>query len=82
MAVVGASLRRRLLIIDGEPHDMAASALVEAVKMTDPGLPIVLVRYGWDAPPTVHNGVHVCPGPFVCGPMQQLLLQKLAATRP
>jgi hypothetical protein len=82
IAAVEAAVRRRLLIVDGEPPDLTASALIEAVKTTDPRLPIVLVRHGWDRAPIVHNGVHVRPGPFVCRPTHALLLELLASTRP
>jgi hypothetical protein len=70
-----------MLVVDGEPQDRPASVLIEAVKVSDPGLPIVFVRHGWDRSPTLQNGVHVYPGPLVGRPVQQLLLQLLAATR-
>lgn len=78
IAAVGAPVWRRLLIIDGEPSDLSAGVLIESIKMSDPQLPIVLVRHGWNRPPVVHNGVHVRPGPFVGRPMQELIIELLA----
>lgn len=78
IAIVGVSRRRRLLVIDGEPPDLRASALIDAVRMTDPTLPIVLVRYGWERQPVVQNGVHVRPAPLVCRPIHELLIALLS----
>ncbi|MGZ3442921.1 MAG: hypothetical protein ACXVDD_25545 [Polyangia bacterium] len=82
IAVVGMSRRRRLLMIDGEPPDLTSSALIDAVQMTDPTLPIVLVRYGWERQPVVQDGVHVQPAPLVCRPIHELLIALLAAQPP
>ena len=82
IAVVGAAQRRRLLVIDGDPPDLTASALIDAVRTTDPSLPIVLVRHGWNRTPTSQNGVHVRPDPFVTRPMQMLLIELLRASHP
>jgi hypothetical protein len=77
IAAVGAPVRRRLLIVDGEPPDLSASVVIEAVKLSDPQLPIVLVRHDWSQPPLVHNGVRVCPGPFVSRCVQKNIIELL-----
>jgi hypothetical protein len=71
VAAVGRSRRCRLIVIDGEPPDISAGALIEAIRVADPTIPILLIRYspnrsrGAKAP---LNGVHVEEGPFVrCG---------------
>jgi hypothetical protein len=82
IAVVGAALQRRLLVIDGEPPDLTASALIDAVQTIDPELPIVLVRPGWNRAPVSHHGVHVYPGPFATRALHARLLEVLEATQP
>lgn len=77
IAVVGVAQRRRILVIDGEPPDLTASALIDAVRTIDPQLPIVLVRYGWNRAPISHNGVHVRPDPFVTRAMHERLIELL-----
>jgi hypothetical protein len=79
IAAVGPPGRRRLLLVDGEPPDLSAGVLIESVKMSDPQLPIVFVRRGWDRPPLIHNGVRVLPGPFVSRPVQALIIELLAS---
>jgi hypothetical protein len=82
LAIVGGARRRRLLVIDGEPFGLTASALIDAVRTIDPRLPIVLVRHGWDRSPVYQNGVNVRPGPFVTQAMHALLIELLEASRP
>lgn len=82
ITVVGGALRRRLLVIDGEPPDLTASVLIDAVRTIDPQLPIVLVRHGWNRAPIAQNGVYVRPDPFVSRAMQELLIEILRASQP
>jgi hypothetical protein len=82
IAIVGGSQRRRLLVIDGEPPDLTASALVDAARTVDPRLPIVLVRYDWNRSPASANGVHVYPDPFATRAMQERLIELLVASHP
>ncbi len=64
-AAASGSRRRRLLVLDGIPKDLGAGAVIEAVRLVDPALPIVLVREGWQGPPIVRAGTVVLPGPLV-----------------
>jgi hypothetical protein len=82
LAAVGASVRRRLLIIDGDPPDLSAGVLIEMVQMTDPQLPIVLVRNRRDGAPLIHNGVRMCSGPFVSRQTQLMIIESLAGGVP
>jgi hypothetical protein len=82
LAIVGGARRRRLLVINGEPLGLTASALIDAVRTIDPGLPIVLVRRDWNRSPVHQNGVYVRPGPFVTRGMHALLIELLEASRP
>lgn len=77
IVAVGGALRRRLLVIDGEPPDLTASALIDAVRTIDARLPIVLVRHDWNRAPISQNGVHVRPHPFVTRAMHERLIEVL-----
>jgi hypothetical protein len=76
IAVMNSSLRRRLLVVDGAPDDLSAGGLIEAVHMTDPELPIVLVLDGASGP-KVHNRVRIVPGPLVSIAATTAILQAL-----
>ncbi len=65
IATLSLPVQRRLLIIDGAPSDLGAGALIEAVQLVDPGLPILFVRYGWGGPAVDNGPVCIHPGPLV-----------------
>jgi len=65
LAALGMPVRRRALVVDDAPRDIAVGSLVEAARMIDPELPVLLVRYGWLGPPCEVDGVHIRPGPLV-----------------
>jgi hypothetical protein len=82
IAAVGGSHRRRLVVIDGEPADIRASALIEAIRVVDGSVPIVLVRY--DAASgdehSLRDGVLVVGGPFVSPTLERVVSRLLADT--
>jgi hypothetical protein len=65
IAVLACSLRRRLLIVDGTPQPLSAGALVEAVRLIDRELPILLVRHDWHGQAITHDGIRIVPGPLI-----------------
>lgn len=80
LALLSTHLRRRLLIIDGALPDIGVGALIEAIRLVDAELPVLLVRYGWAGPPRVHQGTHVHPGPLVSQSGVSTLTRLLAGT--
>jgi hypothetical protein len=81
LAAIIAPVWFRLLIIDSEPPDMTSGVLIESVKMSDPGLPILLVRQGWDQPPVVQGHVSVFSGPFIRREIQETIINLLVPFR-
>jgi hypothetical protein len=76
IAAVGGTHRRRLLVIDGDSSDVPASSLIEAVRVVDDGLPIVLISHrGGDRPPG--GGVVVLRGPLVSLSTERLISELL-----
>jgi len=65
LATIGLPVQRRLLVIDGTPLEFGGGALIEAVQLIDPGLPILFVRYDWSGPAVDHGSVCIHPGPLV-----------------
>jgi len=79
-AVVGGSRRCRLVVIDGEPPDISASALIEAIRVADRMIPVLLIRYspdrGMDAKPPL-EGVCIERGPLVRSGIEERLVSLL-----
>jgi hypothetical protein len=65
LAVLGLPVRRRMLVIDGAPPDLTVNALLEAVRVVDSELPVLLIRYEFAGPPRTHGRVLIVPGPLV-----------------
>lgn len=81
IAVLGGAERRRLLVVDGNPPDLSLGRLLEAVRMLDPELPIVLVRPTSENPLCPGFGAHVVHAPIIRLAIEQLLVE-LLRTRP
>lgn len=77
IAVVGGAERRRLLVVDGNPPDLSLGRLLEAVRMLDPELPIVLVRPTSENPLCPGFGAHVVHAPLIRLAIEQLLVTLL-----
>jgi hypothetical protein len=80
IAVVNGSRRRRLVIIDGEPSDLSAGALIEGIRLVDSMIRILLVRTDRDrgsVSPSAMGGVHVVAGPFVSLAVERCLVDLL-----
>lgn len=67
LAAVGGSRQRRLVIIDGEPPDISAGALLDAIRLADPDVPIVLVQSPTNETTVLDGIVKVYPQPFASG---------------
>lgn len=81
IAVLGGAERRRILVVDGNPPDLSLGRLLEAVRMLDPELPIVLVRPTSENPLCPGFGAHVVHAPLIRLAIEQLLVE-LLRTRP
>jgi hypothetical protein len=81
IAVLGGAERRRLLVVDGNPPDLSLGRLLEAVRMLDPELPLVLVRPTSETPLCPGFGAHVVHAPLIRLTIEQLLAE-LLRTRP
>jgi hypothetical protein len=73
IAVLGGAQRRRMLVVDGNPTDLSLGRLLEAVRMLDPELPIVLVRPTSEHPLSPGFGAHVVHAPLIRLAIEQLL---------
>ena len=81
VAVASGTRRRRLVIIDGDPPDQSMGTLIEAIRLVDTDVPIVLV--GAQAGVGSKLGrVVACTGPLVRSTTEQILLVVLAESAP
>ncbi len=73
------SRRRRLIVVDGEPHDVSASRVIEAVRVVDSVIPIVFIRHDRDGASSF-DGVHVIGRSDGREALKQLLVQLVVSS--
>jgi hypothetical protein len=82
LAALALPISRRLLIVDGAPPDVGVGALVEAVKLVDPELPILVIRHDWSGPARQFGRVRVQPGPLISSAGALAMERLLDASQP
>lgn len=81
IATCTGSQRRRLVVLDGEPPDVSASRVIEAVRVVDSVIPIVFIRHDRDGERSF-DGVHVIGRLDGREALKQLLVQLVVSSVP